>query len=162
MQICPIEEHHWRSIVEIQSEAYVDIEPESEAVLRRKWLLSPQSCAVALGEDGDVLGYCLSHPWHGEGAPSLYEEIEGVPESNNLFLHDIAVASRGQNRGVASALCNEMIGFARSRGFVSLTLIAIQGAHALWSRFGFEGVLGFEPPTSYGKGAVFMKLEVDS
>ncbi len=157
MKISPIEEAHWESIMDIQNHAYSEIDPESESVMKSKWILSPKSCVVALNDEA-VLGYCLAHSWHESGAPPLYEEIKKVPEWDNLFLHDIAVASHARNMGVASALCNEVIGFAERQGLASLTLVAIQGARPIWSRFGFEVVSDFEVPSNYGNDAVFMKL----
>ena len=46
MSINLITDNSWSDILKIQEEAYLEIEPEDVDILKSKWLLSPNTCAV--------------------------------------------------------------------------------------------------------------------
>ncbi len=161
MKIRPIKENDWKSILEIQQQAYTDIEPESESVLRRKYIISPATCMVAVDNHENILGCCLSHPWAPCTVPPLYKEIENPAATNNLFIHDMAVFPRFRKRGVASNLCNMIINLANSQGFKSISLVAVQNANNFWMKFGFSKNAKIALHQTYGEGAVFMELKLN-
>src|SRR5690606_32783684 len=52
LTIEPIEDAMWAGIQRVQSEVYLDVEPESTEILRSKWLHSPACCfAMRKGDE---------------------------------------------------------------------------------------------------------------
>src|SRR5690554_1432015 len=88
MRISSISESHWSDILNLQSEAYYDVESESLDVLKAKWLQSHEHCFIC--QDGQqMLGYLLAHSWNSEEPPALYDVLPGKSEGSILFLHDL-------------------------------------------------------------------------
>ena len=85
----------WPAILNIQEECYPDIVHESLAALQSKAFVAPQSCYV-LEVDGQVLGYCLAHPWHINQPPSLEQVIDAPNDANTLYLHDIVFSHKAR------------------------------------------------------------------
>ncbi len=162
MKIRQIEENDWESIIEIQRQAYTDIKPESEPVLKRKYIISPETCVVAVDDHENIIGCCLSHPWNPDNSPPLYKEIEKPVDTNNLYIHDLAVSRKSQRKGVANNLCNMIIARAKSQGFKSITLVAVQNSESFWCKFGFSRNSKIKPSQTYGEGAIFMELELNA
>lgn len=162
MKIRQIREADWDAIVAIENAAYTDIEPESMATLQSRVLLSPETCFVAVNDDDVVLGCCFAHRWVPHGAPALHEVLQALPESKNLYLHDLAVAPATRGLGVASLLCRELLARAGQKRFLSVTLVSVQSSADFWKKFGFIEVPAIKPSPSYLENAVFMRLNLGS
>ncbi len=157
-----IADDDWSVINAIQNEAYTEIAPESQDTLRRRVLLSPETCFVAVGHNGSVLGCCLAHPWGPDGAPALHAKLEALPVTTNLYLHDLAVSSNSRGRGVAGFLCQGLLAVAVERNFQSVTLVSVQNSAGFWKKFGFSEDPRVNPSDSYGAGARFMRLDLNA
>lgn len=162
MKIRPIHEDDWHAILAIEQAAYTDIAPESQEALRSRNILAPETCFVAVNEAGEILGSCLAHRWVANGSPTLHEMLSSLPESKNLYLHDLAVAPTARGTGVASALCRELLARAGQHRFVSVTLVSVQNSAGFWKKFGFQEVPSVQASPSYGADAAFMRLNLAS
>lgn len=162
MKVRPIRDDDWEAIVTIENAAYTELPPESMETLQSRVLLSPETCFVAVNEDNTVLGYCLAHRWVPDGAPALHEILCALPESKNLYLHDLAVAPDAQGTGVARLICRELLALAGQKRFLSLTLVSVQNSASFWRKFGFVEVPTIKLSPSYTENAVFMMLKLAS
>ncbi len=159
MIVRSIQENDWQAILAIQQKAYIQIEPESESVLRNKFVLSPSSCMVAV-DDEQVVGCCLAYPWLPEAVPPLHEEIVSSPDSDNLFIHDMAVLPTCRGKGVASFLCRSLFEVANTSGFATMSLVAVQNAMPFWNKFGFRSNRKIPLQKDYGTESMFMELDL--
>jgi ribosomal protein S18 acetylase RimI-like enzyme len=127
MPISVISESSWNSILKIQEEAYTEVLPEDIKVLKSKWISSPNTCAVYLNNDNEILAYLLAHPWASEIPPKLNENTP-ITNSQNLYLHDLALAKEARGKGIAKNLVVNLIEGAKSQGFARILLVAVQGS----------------------------------
>jgi ribosomal protein S18 acetylase RimI-like enzyme len=152
-----IREDDWLSIMEIQQEAYYSIEPESLEVLKSKWKVSPTTCFVFV-EDNQVLAYCLSHPWEENAAPDLNTELHVSPESDGIFIHDIAVRKNSREKGIGSMLFYFLTRSLRENNFRFLSLVSIQESLPFWQKLGFQKAAIHKNLDTYGKDPIYMKF----
>ncbi|ABV86242.1 GNAT family N-acetyltransferase [Shewanella pealeana] len=137
MKIRPIQASDWPHILEIQLECYPQIEPESLSVLQSKWQASPDTCFV-IESQSVVIGYCLAHPWLKDSPPSLEQVLANIDSPDTLYLHDIALSSLSQGKGAGRQVLTALMNLALSKGYPSISLVAVQGAHHYWAKQGFE------------------------
>ncbi len=159
MQIVPISERSWSRIAEIQREVYVDLEPESLAVLQRKWEVSPEHCLVCKTA-GEVAGYLLAHVWNRPQPPKLYELLPEVEGGAELFLHDLAVAETAKGQGVGARLAQQLIDDARAGRYRRISLVSVQESEGFWRHMGFSPVASRVAPC-YGDDARLMAMELN-
>ncbi|GIU12072.1 MULTISPECIES: GNAT family N-acetyltransferase [unclassified Shewanella] len=137
MKIRPIQASDWPHILEIQLECYPQIEPESLSVLQSKWQVSPDTCFV-IESQTRVIGYCLAHPWIKDSPPSLEQVLAKTDTANTLYLHDIALSSLSQGKGAGRQVLSTLMELAHSKGYPTISLVAVQGANHYWAKQGFE------------------------
>ena len=159
MQLRAIDTADWDAILEIQEECYSMLEPEPLAVLQSKWQVSAQSCFV-IEHKGDVVGYCLAHPWTAYTPPVLYQELKQLPEADSLYLHDIAISKRAQGLGAGSQSLKHLHTIAQRLGLSSLSLVAVQGADSYWQKMGFSRQNIAKSLTSYTDDACYMMAPI--
>jgi GNAT superfamily N-acetyltransferase len=159
MPISVISESSWNSILKIQEEAYTEVLPEDIKVLKSKWISSPNTCAVYLNNDNEILAYLLAHPWASEIPPKLNENTP-ITNSQNLYLHDLALAKEARGKGIAMNLVVNLIEGAKSQGFARILLVAVQGSDMFWAKFGFVVIPYALICPSYGNDSKLMKLEL--
>lgn len=126
MPIVNIVESAWNRIMEIQEEAYSELFPEEEHVLKSKWLLSPDTCFVFTDDDNKILGYLLSHPWALDTPPKLNEAAYSAGNTSNLYLHDLALSLDARGKGIAGSMVKRLLAQAKQQGFVKVLLVAVQ------------------------------------
>jgi ribosomal protein S18 acetylase RimI-like enzyme len=158
MSINLITENSWAGILNIQEEAYVEIQPEDVNVLKSKWRSSPKTCAV-YKQGNNILAYLLAHPWPNEIPPKLYEECP-IAISLNLYLHDLALARESRGKGIANKLVKNLIDIARTQEFNKILLVAVQNSGGFWSKFGFLNIPNAVICPSYGHNAKLMVLKL--
>lgn len=168
----PITQTMWGEILNIQAEAYSDIEPESLEVLQSKWQQSPDCCFAYLGErswleeksldekseqeEKSILGYLLAHAWHCETPPKLYQPLPEGSRGSTLFLHDLALSKRAAGRGMGSKMVKHLLDTAISSGFQKALLVSVQDSVAFWQKHGFVEVTDQQASESYGEDAKIM------
>jgi predicted N-acetyltransferase YhbS len=157
-----IEDSDWEQILAVQESAFPYTPCETGSVLKSKWDQSPDTCLCCVQEDGQLLAYLLAHPWHKDSSPALFAELTSVPESRNLFVHDLAVSASVQGRGMGSALLRKLIATALDRGYETMTLVAVKGAGEFWSGQGFFERQHAAVDASYGEGAICMERVLTS
>ena len=114
IQIRTITPADWPAILELQARTYYAVEPESEAVMRSKQQLGPQSCLVACSGE-QLLGYCLAHPWSKEEPASLYHCYAEPKGHTSLYIHDMVVAPSARGKGIARSFLTQLEQLARQR-----------------------------------------------
>lgn len=152
-----IVEADWTAILRIQSEVYYDFSPESEAVMRSKADLSHATCFVAIDHSSTVIAYCLAYPYAADRTAAL-GTVDASPSTptDNLFVHDLAVQKASAGRGVAQALFSHLTTIARSEGYRTMSLVAVQQAASFWSKMGFTPSTQAVVNDSYTGHATFM------
>lgn len=154
-----------KPVLEIQSECYTAIEPESRKSLSSKLNASPSTCFVAC-DGGNVVGYLISLPWIFAAPPALNAPECEIPASPDcLYLHDLAVAPTARRAGAGQVLVNEFLLKIRELGLVRASLIAVQGSAPYWRRYGFYRVALTASLKSklstYGDGVEYMEYRVE-
>ena len=157
MKIRQIQNSDWESIVAIQNEAYFQIRPESEGVLRSKAEPSPNTCLVCLDVTNSIIGYCLSHPFPYGQVPSLNTITANSMNPQNLFLHDLAVSTSARGIGVAKSLFDSLNQLANELKYKSISLVSVQNSCQFWSKMGFEISNQVKVSQSYGESSFYME-----
>jgi GNAT superfamily N-acetyltransferase len=160
MQLRAIRAEDWPMILDIQDECYQAVDPEPLHVLKSKWEVSPESCFV-MEQEGQVLGYCLAHPWVEATPPPLYQALTELPLPNTLYLHDMAISARAQGLGAGTKALGKLKQVARRWSLNSLSLVAVQGADSYWRRQGFNDTQSLKCLGSYSDDASYMILPLE-
>ncbi len=156
-----IVESDWPTILRIQSEVYYEFAPESEAVLRTKVTRGPRTSFVAVDLQLAVVAYCLAHPYPPNQVAILgVTDAGNVEPTNNLYVHDLAVEKASAGRGVAQALFDHLSSVARSSGYRTMSLVAVQRAAGFWTKLGFTRSTHAAIHDSYTGDATFMTLDL--
>lgn len=155
--ITEINEDSWSEILRIQAEVYIDIEPESLATLRSKWLNSPQCCWL-FSSNNEVCAYLLAHAWHSDSPPKLYQSAPALPNGDILFIHDLAVSKTKTGKGIGHMMVTHLLNSARTRNFRKVLLVAVQNSVPFWQKLGFELDPENKANTSYGDEARVLHL----
>lgn len=150
-------EADWPQILRIQNEVYYEFHPESEVVMRSKANRGAATCFVALDHDSAVVAYCLAYPYPADQTASLgIVDATPVTRTDNLFVHDVAVQRASAGRGVAQALFHHLATIARTEGYRTMSLVAVQRAASFWSKMGFTPSTRASVNDSYTGDAIFM------
>jgi ribosomal protein S18 acetylase RimI-like enzyme len=157
--IRPIRNDDWPAILALQAAAYHALEPESEAVLRSKLTLGPDSCLVASRED-NILAYCLAHPWEIQSPAALYHCYPQPAGTSCYYIHDVVVDPEARGAGIATLFLKHVMQLAHHRQIPHLSLIAVQGADRYWTRHQFRPRATHKDLSSYGEQAVYMYRSV--
>lgn len=150
------------AVLALQAEAYADaaFTPEQPGVYTDRMALAPTLCLVAVGVDGHLLGYLVSHPWDAGAPPSLDLRLGRLPpDCDRWYLHDCAVARQAHGRGVAAVLYEVASQHAAQQGWRQAALVAVGDAAGYWARWGY--VAQVRPDldaklTGYGPAACYM------
>lgn len=163
----------WAAIMRIQSEVYHEFHPESEAVMRSKasHSLTTSFVAIDVVEDGAtdtfsggaerVVAYCLAHPYPSNRVAVLGTVYsESAADTDNLYLHDLAVQRASSGRGIAQSLLHHVTAVAKSSGYRTISLVAVQNAAGFWVKMGFTPSSDVCVDESYAAAATFMTREL--
>lgn len=137
--------------------------PESAAVFAEKIKLFPDGCLTAR-QDGEMLGYGISHPWRLYEVPALDAFLGGLPASPDcLYVHDVAILPKGRGRNMAGRYLDLIREIARNRGIARLACVSVYGTSAFWMRHGFHEAADQRLQASleaYGPTARYMIADV--
>ncbi len=99
--------------------------------------LAPDGC-LALDRDGVLLGHFISHPWRRGAVPALHAPLGAIPaDADCWYIHDVVIAPQARGGGFAAVALEIAARAARARHIDRLSLIAVGGADAYWTRLGF-------------------------
>jgi len=158
MPVTKISENSWKGILSVQEEAYTGVPPEDVNVLKSKWKASPETCFLFQTDDKDIVAYLLAHSWNSSEPPKLFKELPENLSGDVLYLHDLAVATRGRGLGVGKKLFKKLLETATSMKFKMVLLVAVQGSEGFWLSLGFLEVKNVTVCPSYGVNAKLMSL----
>lgn len=144
----------WPEILQLQGEVYRDVEPEDVEILQDKWIRSPKSCFI-YREDDHLKGYLLSHPWHDDRPPKLFQRLPLGTDGKVLFLHDLAISPSSSGQGIGSIMLRHLIALAGHSGYQEIRLVSVQNSSRFWQKQGFTA-LPQAVCNSYGQDALFM------
>ena len=124
------------AVLAIQAEAYVTETLETEATIRSRFETCPDTAWVAEAEHG-VCAYLVGYrslvgkvtPLDGDFAPQA--------RGDSLYLHDLAVSTRANGRGLGPALVAAALDHARGQGLRYSALVSVQGSKGFWERLGY-------------------------
>ena len=110
---------------------------EASEVLAERQRLYRNGCYLL--EIGDrAVGYLLSHPWRRATIPALDSLLGDIPtDADTYYLHDLALLPVARRIGAASHIVSAIIKHAAARGYGTMSLVAVNGSAAFWSRHGF-------------------------
>ncbi|AZM49974.1 GNAT family N-acetyltransferase [Streptomyces sp. WAC 06738] len=159
VRIRHIAAHDWGAIAALEDRAYADRAlAEGRAALESRGRASPGTCFV-LDADGAPGGYLLALPYPAFRCPELRGAEEARHATDNLHLHDIVVAEHLRGAGLAGRLLARLTATARARRFRRISLVAVAGTAAFWTRRGYRPHYEVAPPAGYGPWAVYMSRE---
>jgi predicted N-acetyltransferase YhbS len=156
----------WEAIVTLESRAYTTLGlSEQQAALESRARASPTTCFV-LEHEGPahpgrirgrrIAGYALALPYPRFRYPGLGEPEQTAFRSRNLHLHDLVVAEELRRRGLAGQLLGRLEAVAQAQRHQHVSLVAVAGSDAFWSRHGFAPHHEVAAPEHYGAHAVYM------
>ncbi|WP_225095536.1 GNAT family N-acetyltransferase [Streptomyces sp. CoH27] len=149
-----ITEADWPQVAALEAGAYAGTSlTEGEAGLRSR--ASPGTSFV-LDQGGRIAGYVLALPYPMFHYPDLNRPEPAVHPSANLHLHDLVVSTPLRRRGLGTRLVRHLTDVARSRGFATISLIAVTGKEPFWRAHGYRAHPEARLPAGYGTGAVYM------
>lgn len=124
---------------------------EDSFVISSRYVLFRDGCRV-LRLQGKVLGYAIAHPYTNGNIVALNDTRVVLPaEPNTLYIHDVVVHPVVQGHGYATRVVNELEALAKSLGYASMSLVAVQDAAEFWQRQGFsETTCSHQSLCSYG------------
>lgn len=130
--------------------------PERAEVFAERQRLYPRGCWV-LEQEGEILGYAVSHPVAPDSPPKLDSFLGQIPTGiTDYYIHDVALSPKLRGSGLARAGIERLL--EQAKGHRQVVLISVYGTGSFWSRFGFQ-------PTSanlggklaaYGEDAIYM------
>ncbi|CAB9507450.1 Gcn5-related n-acetyltransferase [Seminavis robusta] len=159
----------WARVYELQCRVYPPEWHEDVPVLRQKATVGNGFCFL-YQDQGELMGYCLAHPWASGQVPKLnavVKEATAPVTTDNLFLHDLAVATPKQ--GIGKRLFQHLQQQQQqqqvqpNKGRIkSMSLVAVNGSHSFWTKLGFQRATPLDPEClqSYGSDAAFMVLSL--
>ncbi|RAK82799.1 GNAT family N-acetyltransferase [Aspergillus fijiensis CBS 313.89] len=136
--------------------------PERPEIFAERIRLFPQGCwALEAGDDGQLVGYAISHPIRA-GQPPALDTLLGriAPDADQYYIHDVAVLPRVRGRGLAAEGVRRLLEVAGRYRYQTTGLVSVYGTEGFWGRFGFRVVeVGEElrgKVAGYGGEAVFL------
>ncbi|KUN04832.1 GNAT family acetyltransferase [Streptomyces yokosukanensis] len=151
-------EADWPEVAALEAEAYADTSlTEGEAALRSR--AAAGTCFV-LDRGGRLAGYVLALPYPRFRYPDLNRAEPAVHRSANLHLHDLVVTTPQRRSGLGTRLVHHLTDTARTRGFETMSLIAVAGKEPFWRANGYRPHHEARLPAGYGDGAVYMSARV--
>lgn len=132
------------AVLAIQAEAYRTETLETEATIRGRFATSPDTAWVAEGERG-VCAYLVGYRSRVGRVTPLDGDFAPHAQGDSLYLHDLAVSTRANGRGLGPALVAAALAQARERGLRYSALVSVQGSKGFWERLGYAAEHALEP-----------------
>ncbi|WP_373975571.1 GNAT family N-acetyltransferase [Chitinibacter sp. SCUT-21] len=125
-------------ILAIQAASYPAHLLEDEATFLSK-LQFAGKCSWLIEQNGQVLGYLFTHPWHGDTPPALNRAEQAWPsEADRFYLHDLAIHPDGRGLNLSRLLSEHALNWARQQGYSQAMLVAVGDAQTFWQKMGFS------------------------
>lgn len=100
--------------------------------------LSPAGCFVLQTPEG-LEGYLIAYPWKLGAAPPLNTRIAAIPaDADVVYLHDLVLTPAMRGQGQSRPAVAAVVDLARTLGFSTVALVAVNDAVDFWRGHGFE------------------------
>ena len=110
--------------------------PERDVVFAERARLFPEGCLV-LVDDGEVVGYAISHPIRFRQPPALDSFVHEIAaDANQYYIHDLAILPGSRARGLAADCVWKLLNVAKR--YQTTCLISVYGTVTFWARYQFE------------------------
>lgn len=105
---------------------------EDAAIFAERQKLCPDGCWL-LRVDGQAAGYVLSHPVKLGQLPALNSLLGSIPpDADSYYIHDMALLPAARGTGAARQLVGQLATHARSAGFATMSLVAVNASQRFW------------------------------
>jgi ribosomal protein S18 acetylase RimI-like enzyme len=137
---------HWRlmevsdlaSVIDMAAVIHTDFY-EDDIVYHERLSLYGTGCFVLESAEHKLFGYAITHPWRLYAMPALNSTLGQLPDDpTTYYLHDIALMPEARGSGAASKIVSILAGHAVESGFVTMSLVAVNGSSGFWQKQGFE------------------------
>jgi len=161
----PMQEPDLAAVKDLSDRIHINY-PEEAIVFEEKLRLFPHGCFTLERSDGEMVGYCFSHPWR-KGLPPLLDTLLGnlPPDPNTYFIHDLAVAETHRGKGLAALLPPIIVIVARIYRLNHITLIAVNKSEGFWGKHGFahtpDSALQQAVRARFSDEAIHMEMHLD-
>lgn len=148
------------ALLTLQLECYPSVKLESEAILRARFKVAPDSAWVAVDQQG-VCAYLIAYRSQ-LGKITPLDTVFKVPtQPNCLYLHDLAVGCRAVRQGLGERLVNSAMTLAHEEGLAFSALVSVQGSRGFWERMGYTVAEELSDEAqrdlaTYGQAALYM------
>lgn len=143
----------WPAVAALESATYAPLGLSEDPRVLRSRAGAGTSFVVALGLS--IVGYVLALPYPYRRFPALSDESPAA-SSDNLHLHDMAIAAEHRGTGLGGRLAGHLLSVARARSYARVSLVSVGGSGAFWTRHGFHPRPEVPAPAGYGPGAIYM------
>lgn len=147
----------------IQSEEYPAFLREGEEAFASRLNLADSYCLAAT-RGGALIAYLIAHGWPSQAPPPVDVVLMAEAASEVLFIHDLAVSSKGRGLGIGRRLIERAFELAACDGLQRAELIAVEGAASYWRALGFceaaAPVYLAEKVAAYGPEARWMNRDI--
>lgn len=135
--IRPMTQEDIAAVMYVQEDAYGPHFLEPQEIIAARYHSGLQTAwigEIAGSAQAYLVGYCSKigkiSPLHGE-----FTKTEGA---DCFYLHDLALAQAARGTGIARALINAAVLFARDQGYSALALLSVQNSKSYWEKHGFQ------------------------
>lgn len=134
---------------------------ETQDELASRLAVAAPFCWAAVGADGALAAYILSHPWPAGSPPAIGVQLPPPPATDNWFVHDLAIGHAARGLGLGRDLVRSASRAAMAAGLVRGDLVAVQGAWRFWDKLGYQPQSDLPPALAakvagYGEDARYM------
>ncbi|MEA5098220.1 MAG: GNAT family N-acetyltransferase [Burkholderiaceae bacterium] len=133
----PMSEHDIADVLLIQRAQYEGRFIEPESVIRARLASFPDTCWIAIDEEGACAYLVGYHSVVGEVIP-LGGDFVAHENPDCLYVHDLAVLPRTVGRGIGRNLVRLAWKTSVDAGVRHSALISVQDSNLFWQRLGYE------------------------
>jgi GNAT superfamily N-acetyltransferase len=143
----------WPAVCAIEAATYAPLGLSEDPLVLRSRAGAGTSFVLTAGPA--LAGYLLALPYPYGEFPDL-AAASGPARSADLHLHDMAIAAGHRGTGLGRRLVEHLLSVARARSYARVSLVAVGGSGAFWTRHGFHPRPEVPAPAGYGPGATYL------
>ena len=140
----------------IQKLCYNKLYWEGAETFARMVDVYPKGC-IGLYVNDLLSGYVFFHPYQEDRVKPLNHVFRLNGAEDCVYLHDLAIHPNYRRLGLSRILMDLVDLETCNIGFVIQCLVAVQGSHSFWQKFGFKNIKEVE---NYGLNAYYMKRRI--
>jgi ribosomal protein S18 acetylase RimI-like enzyme len=145
-------------VTKIQKLCYIKLYWESGETFTGMVDVYPKGC-IGLYVNDLLSGYVFFHPYQEDRVKPLNHVFKLDGTEDCVYLHDLAIIPNYRGLGLSRILMDLVDLETCNIGFVTQCLVAVQGSHIFWQKYGFKKIKEVE---NYGLHAYYMKRRIQS